>query len=318
MDINKTKVYACYSKNQSSQLNGSSGGCYFHLARDFIVNGGVVYSACYSNTNIVHKRINSLENVTDGCGAKYCPSDLQNTFEMIQIDLNNNLNVLFFGTPCQCAGLKSLSKKDSQLYLVDFVCHGVPSKRVYNKFIMDREEKYGKIKSINMRDKKQNGWRNYNFTIMYENGFSESIPHLQVPFIKGMLNDLYLRPSCYSCCFKGFNRKSDITLGDCWGVESFSPEMDNNNGVSLIILHNTKGLVLFDRIKHDLFYKELKTDDYIKCNPYFVESASGFDKRISFFKQFEKTHDLQETVEKMTKKNILKRFARAIKRKMQI
>ena len=59
--INKStiKAYACINKNTSIRQKSSSGGCYFALAKDFIEQGGIVYSAS-SNNGAVQNIVNEL------------------------------------------------------------------------------------------------------------------------------------------------------------------------------------------------------------------------------------------------------------------
>ena len=76
--------------------------------------------------------------------------------------------------------------------------------------------------------------------------------------MKVYLNNLCLRPSCYQCHSKGNFRKSDITLGDFWGVEKVCSEMYNEKGTSLILINSEKGKKIFGKIKRNLKIKNLR------------------------------------------------------------
>ena len=117
------------------------------------------------------------------------------------------------------------------MILVDIICHGVPSKKVWDRYINWKNSKEGKkVKKVNFRNKK-NGWKKYNMALEYEDSTDEYISHSDDLFFNAYLDNIILRPSCYSCLFKGFNRNSDITLGDCWGINSICER--NQTGCNL-------------------------------------------------------------------------------------
>ena len=69
-------------------------------------------------------------------------------------------------------------------------------------------------------------------------------------FMYGYLtSNLYIRPSCGDCDFKGIPRQSDITLADFWGIES---KLDDDKGTSLVLINNKKGKALFNRIENNI------------------------------------------------------------------
>jgi len=54
------------------------------------------------------------------------------------------------------------------------------------------------------------------------------------------LQDLCLRPACYECKFKKLKRESDLTLADFWGCDQVVPELDDDKGLSLVIVHSER------------------------------------------------------------------------------
>ena len=80
------------------------------------------------NIDIRHVRIDNEDDLNRLKGSKYVQSSIHDSYRLVKNDLRNGLEVLFVGTPCQIAGLKSYLHKDyDNLYLVDLNCHGVPS-----------------------------------------------------------------------------------------------------------------------------------------------------------------------------------------------
>jgi coenzyme F420-reducing hydrogenase beta subunit len=171
--------------------------------------------------------------------------------------------VLFSGTPCQIAGLKAFLRKDyDNLLSVDFVCHGTPSPAVWQKYLEEIMVKYpcmiggGGIGRIGFRDKIW-GWKILTFAISYEvteiSRFDEDPVRVKfvessdrTPFMKGFLQNLYLRPSCYNCPAKSLSSGSDITIGDYWGILNFLPDFDDDKGVSLVMVNSQKGREIYE------------------------------------------------------------------------
>ena len=112
--------------------------------------------------------------------------------------------------------------------------------------------------------------------------------------MQAFLKNLCLRPSCYDCAFKTKNRQADITLADFWGVQNVRPEMDDDKGTSLVILHSAKGKDVFNEISERLKYIEVNADEAIKHNSAMIKSVFKPKNRERFMiniqrKPFDKT-----------------------------
>ncbi|MGN0656002.1 MAG: Coenzyme F420 hydrogenase/dehydrogenase, beta subunit C-terminal domain, partial [Ruminiclostridium sp.] len=80
-------------------------------------------------------------------------------------------------------------------------------------------------------------------------------------FRRGYHTNVFCRPSCYDCKFKGFPRIADITIADYWGIEKAAPEFDDNKGVSLVLINTDRGKELFEKIKSSVVWKETRLED---------------------------------------------------------
>ena len=152
------------------------------------------------------------------------------------------------------------------------------------------------IKHISFRDKKT-GWKNYSFVIENKNGNIFTELSSKNAFMRGFLADLYTRPSCHACPAKQLRSGSDIILGDFWGIESLIPKINDDKGVSAIIVNSEKGKESLHNISvelHEVAYNELTTR-----NPALVKSFSITAKRTEFFKESELT--IEERIKKLTK-----------------
>ena len=86
-------------------------------------------------------------------------SELGSTFLEIKKDLSQNTLILFSGTPCQVAGLKSFlgNKQYDNLITVDLICHGVSSPIFWKSFVHQLEKKNkSRLRNFYFRHKRKN------------------------------------------------------------------------------------------------------------------------------------------------------------------
>lgn len=294
---NETKAYACKNKNTNVRMQSSSGGIFTLIAEDILDQKGVVFGAKFNpKFEVVHGYVMKKEELSIFRGSKYLQSKIGNSYKKVKEFLEEEKKVLFTGTPCQIEGLLSYLGKDYEnLYTQDIICHGVPSPKVWKKYL-EYKKQNKKIKEINFRKKDILGWNNYQVNYKYENS-EENIHHEKDIYMKLFLQNLILRQSCYSCNFKKINRKSDITLADFWGIDKVLPEFNDEKGTSALIVHSKKGKEIFDRIKKHINFIEVNIEDIKKYNPCLCKSADYNDNRKLFFKVFNK-EGLKDAIEK--------------------
>ena len=300
----KNKCFVAYNKDEVSCKNKASSGSIFELIAKLILNeNGIVIGAAFDENNkLNHIAIDNIKDLDKLKGSKYLQSHLNNIFTYIKENIKNK-KILFVGTPCQVAGLKSFIKNDfNNLICLDLVCHGVPSPKLFEKYIKEIEDKYNsQIVDYNFRDKKT-GWDTYSNTITFKN--QKEITQLQKDnkYMKLFLSDIALRESCYNCNFKLGNKYSDITLGDFWGVNNYYPDMYNKTGVSAIIINTEKGNNMFNNIKDNIIYKECKLEEITNGNPSLKISGKYPKKRKEFFEKLG-NKSVEELSKKYSRKN---------------
>ncbi len=253
----------------------------------YIKEQAVIYGAAFDdNWNVCHIRADKKDELKKLYTSKYVQSDIGNTFRQVKSDLDNGKKVLFAGTPCQVAGLKSYLQKDYlNLLAVDFICHGVPSPLVWQRYIDKLEQDLkSKITEISFMDKKD-GWKNYYFKLSIVNGDVFYEKHGDNMYMKGFLKDLYLRPSCYDCKFKTLQRASDITLADFWGIEKIILDMNIDEGVSLCWASSEKGKQVLADVLNRTDYYEVKLREAIKHNSSAIKSVEMHKNRDKFFEE---------------------------------
>lgn len=275
------KCYVGYSKSDFEKEKSSSGAIFSLIANYILDNNGIIIGASFDKNNkLKHIAINSKKELDKLKGSKYLQSDLGNIYSYIKENIKNK-KILFVGTPCQVAGIKQIINSEN-LICLDLICHGVPSPKLFEKYIKELEqENNDKLLNYNFRDK-ATGWETYSNTAIFKNGKITELAKNN-KYMKLFLTDIALRKSCYNCKFKLGNKYADITLGDFWGVEKQYPEMYDKKGVSAIIINTELGMILFKSISKSIKYKECKLDEILISNISLKESSKYPDKRENFF-----------------------------------
>lgn len=279
---------AAWNKDNMKRKISSSGGIFTSIAEWIILNGGVVFGAGYDDSfDVIHKETDSLNGLRDLRGSKYVQSDINDTYKRAKGYLEGNRKVLFTGTPCQIAGLyKYLQKEYENLYTCDVVCHGVPSPKVFKRYKISLEDQYGSsIQRISFRHKKH-GWKIYSVLLEFSNGTEYSKTLKEDPYMLGFLRNYYLRPSCYTCSYANIPRVADITLGDFWGVGNKYPELDDDQGTSLLLVNSDKGKYMMEKCIGGIVVHECDLEHAIKHNPCIIKSGNEPELRREFFIEF--------------------------------
>lgn len=262
------KTIAAINKDTLVRWNSTSGGAFSALADAMYEQGGYVSGALYNEDfsvrNYISNRPEDLEKLRS---SKYLQSNAEGVYKEIRALLRKGEKVLACGTPCQMAGLRSFLMKDyDNLIIVDFICRGVNSPKVYRKYLDSLERKYeGKVVYVKAKNKEL-GWRNLTRKVVFDNGKTYYGVHMEDDFRRGYHTNVFCRPSCYDCKFKGFPRIADITIADYWGIEKVDPNLDNNVGTSMILLNSKKGVAYFEKVKDKLEWEETKFESILPGN----------------------------------------------------
>lgn len=283
---NEPLAYACMNKNEEIRLDSSSGGVFTLVAEHVIDKGGVVFGACFNDSfELEHNYVKTKEDLSKLRGSKYLQSKLGNSYNEVKEFLDLGQIVLFTGTPCQIAGLKSFLGDEiyDNLVTIDIICHGVPSPEVWRKYVEFREKKSNsQAQRIAFRQKNE-GWKRYSVSFSFKNNTEYFKILSEDLYMKAFLKDVCLRPSCYDCEFKTLNRQSDITLADFWGIENVLPEMDDDKGTSLIFVNSEIGQDIFNSISINMIFKEVNINEATKYNSAAIKSVPKNPNRDIFF-----------------------------------
>lgn len=298
--LQPVKTIAAIHKRMDVRWDSTSGGAFSALADVMYKQGGYVGGAIYNEDFSVRNYIsNNPEDLLKLRSSKYLQSKAEGLYVEIRTLLRKGEKVLVCGTPCQMAALRSFLQKDyDNLIIVDFVCRGVNSPKVYRKYLDSLERKFGgKIVYVKAKNKEL-GWRNLTRKVVFDNGAVYYGVRMDDDFRRGYHTNVYCRPSCYTCQYKGFPRISDITIADYWGIEKIEPNLDNNIGTSMILLNSRKGEAYFDLVKDNLEYCETSFHSILTGNPALLKPLSSAKiNREQFFVDLDK-FSFEEVTEK--------------------
>ena len=345
------KVYAAYNKNEDIRMQSSSGGIFTLLAEEIINKGGVVFGVKFNKDWMPEfDYTETIEGIAPFRGSKYVQAIVGNAYKKAEEFLKAGREVLFSGTPCQIAGLKRYLRKEyDNLLTVDIICHGVPSPKVWNKYLEEtcsrlmRTRTDGKnsvgfangetykscIEAISFRSK-INGWKKYSFllklnfptfdgknTVVFTEPFGEN------NFMRAFLSDTILRPSCYACPAKQGKSHSDITIADFWGIDTIDPAFDDDKGCGAVLINTKKGKASYPIEQTTSYAKTF--DEAVAYNPSHYRHSQPHPNRKRFFKGLDKTENLSAYILKMQCptlaariKNKIKRYTKAILRRIGI
>lgn len=269
------RVYVALTNN-TNPMDSTSGGIFASLAKSFLENKGSVYGAAmeYIEKRLVvhHIRIQRERELYKLLGSKYVQSDMGNVFKLIKKEVNDGKQVLFCGTPCQVDGLRGyLGKEYSNLLLIDLICHGVPSQKFFQDYIINTEKRK-KIVEFKFRDK-GSGW-GLTGKKVFKDGKTQKVYKNESSYYEYFLKGYTYRENCYSCKYASSHRPGDITIGDFWGIEKEHPELmkinggilDKAKGISCLIVNTDIGKSYLEKYQQGLNLWESEFSKIAKNN----------------------------------------------------
>lgn len=252
------RAYAAWIKDGNKRFKSTSGGIFTALCKKIIDDGGYVFGAVFDeNLNLLTVPSDTLEGCFAMQGSKYIQSDASASFMQVKKLLSENKEVLYTGTPCQIAALKSLSGQNDKLYTCEVLCHGVGSNGYFNDIIKDKESAQGKkVVGVKFREKSK-GCAYSNFSITFSDGKTLRAPSYYSTFGYPFSKSVITRLSCLECRYSSVSRCADITLGDYSGRDkSDYSDTEIKNGISSLFVNTTRGEELIESIADTLVLDE--------------------------------------------------------------
>ncbi len=297
--------YAVWAKDEY-RCSSSSGGFFSEIAHYFLSENGVVFGAAWTDNFFVeHIFIDKEDDLWKLQHSKYAQSNVVNSFPVVKDFLAKNKLVLFSGTPCQIAGLKSYLGDffySQCLFTVDVLCFCVPPVTLFRKYL---NETYGmeNVKYVTFRDK-HSGWSPYGYKLELKNG------EVVYPTEKGWTKDMYQNlfhstccknSVCDNCKFADFPRQGDFSIGDFWGINQHDVSWNDGKGTSLVIVNNKKAEELFGKLKSNLKRVQQVPDSWYRNKGNHIGSDGRMGNgKFDRFMSLQKTHSFSEAVDYVT------------------
>lgn len=288
------RVKACQTKDEIWLVESTAGGLFPTLAQWVIEQNGVVFGTAYDeNMKPVVCEATTIDGIYRFNGSKYVQSDLSLALPDIKEELKTGKLVLFSGTPCQVAAVKTLCNGyiNKNLLTMDIVCYGVPSPGLFRAFLNTIEQKMqAKVIDYRFRDKHKNGWSHTTVIKMIDSeGRKKQIEeedYSEVPYYKMFGARNCFRKECYSCKFNTVERISDFTTGNFWKIDEMTDDFDSRMGVSMLLLNTARAKELFEQIKNRFQCIDMTLDQAVQANDALVHTCKYPPERDEIYSCF--------------------------------
>ena len=311
--FSKPDTYAVWSKDEDVRYNSTSGGAFSEFAKIILAEGGLVAGARYNDKNLVeHSLVDSIEGLEKLRQSKYISSSPSNIYREVKIELIKGKTVAFCGAPCQVAGLYAyLGKEYDNLITMDFICRGMNSPKAFQAWLDEIEKQVGRKVTRVWFKYKDGGWKSSptRTRLDFADGHYVVKEGKENLFMHGYLSsNLYIRPCCGECRFKGVPRKSDMTFADFWGIEK---KLDDDKGTSMLLVNSKKGRKLFEIAKKHMEVHEKGFESIFTGNPMFSSSVIVPENSHNFLKDLDNM-PFSECIKKYTKVRLWQKVSRKI------
>lgn len=257
----KPKAYALWSLKDRTV--SSSGGAFSAFARLILEKGGIVFGAAFDkDLKCKHIGVTDIAGLDALRGSKYVQSNVDDTFRKVKENLQNGKYVLFCGTPCQIAGLKTYLRKDyDRLLTLDLACHGVPSQAVFDAYISKISTRFAGFSHIDGFEFRRRDRWGFSPSVSLDGKFRLIFGRDNL-YMEAFDRSMTFRKSCYSCQFAKLPRGGDCSIADFWGIGRHGKSFNHNTmqGVSLVLVNNEKGMAFLNELK-DVFKEERGLDE---------------------------------------------------------
>lgn len=294
------------AKDSVLRERSSSGAVFSLLAKNALIRGGIVCGAAFGNDcrSVRHICIDDITDIDVIRRSKYVQSYIgEDVYKSLAVALKNGQDALFSGTACQCAAIKNylelIEAPGEHLILVDVVCHGVPSPRLWAEWLdYISEDENSKIDRVNFRSK-SSGWAAYSVAYYSETQLVRSNLNGKDWYMKAFLNNASLRQSCLVCQTKRACG-SDITLGDYWGIQNAHAGVADELGVSAVICNTEKGVGAISAISEQVVSGPSSIRNVIPGNPSLIQGVKKYPKREEFLSDVASGKTICDLMDKWT------------------
>lgn len=295
-------IYQVANKSIDTLQKSQCGGVFCSASDIILKKQGVVYGAVFNDSDfsVCHTRAENAKERDRMCGSKYVQSIISpSLIEQLERDLIDGRDVLFSGTPCQCAMIQKNFGRYEKLIVCDFICHGVPSPKLWERYIEHILKREGvPIEKVRFRNKKCRGVGNHTESFWTISG-KEILAN---DYAALYYSHLAHRESCFECLFAKRERVGDITMGGFLEPSDFDDPYDS----SMLIINSDKGVQMFEEMKPYLNWEESKIE-YYKNQPCLYRPVEKPDTYDKFWEDVE-NEDMEEIIKKYVTETIKEKY----------
>lgn len=280
---------AAISRDSSVCKLSTSGGAFTEICKAYGDSDTVIFGAAFIGLKVNHLYVIGVDNIAPFRKSKYVQSSVDKCHSDAKKYLDQGRKVIFAGTPCQIAGLRSFLRKDyANLLCIDFICHGAGSPGVFEKAMLSIQNDYDKkLKNYSFRNFINKLGNCVDYVCKYEFEDGSQVYNSNDLYQNLFLAQLCLRESCgENCKFRNVNRLSDITMADFKGKFQIYPNMIDYRNYSTIIINSKKGEAIFPKLKKAMKVLKCDLSDIEKYNPLFFRTTNSNPNRNNFFEMY--------------------------------
>lgn len=303
------RCYAAQRREEEERRQSASGGIGAILAEQFLLDGGKVYGASVSKEgSVCHSRADQQEEGKRFRNSKYVQSDIGYSYKDVDKQLKTGKPVLFTGTPCQIAGLRSyLGRDDENLCCVDIICHGVPPMAYLAQHISS-VTKGKKVNGISFRG----GEEEYSLTLKKDQEVVYCADKFHDTYFHAFMKSMIFRENCYQCPYAAPARVGDLTMGDFWGLNRSRLKTEQKGKISVVLVNTKKGEKIFKSIKNSILYEAREVEEAVQGNHQLRGPAVPHKYRKKFLKAYQSGNDFERAVKEagVHKEMLIRNFKR--------
>lgn len=290
------KAYLFVNKDEYDRNLSSSGGFFKALSDVVLGINGIVCGAAFSDNFMVeHRCVENINDIYPLLGSKYVQSNLKKTFSEVMEFLKKGRYVLFAGTACQIAGLKSFLRSIdcSKLITVDLICMGVPSQKVWRSYIEECHQE--EIRYIQFRYKSK-GWWEFGLRFQYAHtDYFKTFRSGDDLYLRMFSNNISLNRFCYDCKYREKRKYSDFYIGDAWNINRIRENMDDNRGITTVFVNTEKGMDFLKKIQNSHLF-EIELEEALLYRDDLLQGKKIPHKRKIFFENLRMGRGFAEAV----------------------
>ena len=313
------KAYAAWSADMEERRTSASGGVAAEIYKKALEIGmyaaGAVQNEDFSVTFVLTDQKDQLVSFKN---SKYVFSSVQELFPCLKKLLDSGKKAVVIALPCQIAAIRKLFwKNNSDLLLVDLVCHGVTPYSYLLQHIHKLEVDAGQIaRYMSFRDPDT---YTYTFTFTLYNNKKQRFYAKRTKdgdtYQFGYHRSISYRENCFHCKYACEERVSDITLSDYKGLGKLAPCSFSMRNVSCVLIHTEKGERFIEQLIQE---KRLIAEERPVLEPILADERLRHPmKKTSVRKRFEKLikvrdGDFEETMRSIMPQAVREEKLRAV------